>query len=380
MAASGIDNELVEGVRRFVKKRIAPYTAAWNRDGHAPDSVLAEMGEMGLFGLLLPEEYGGAGCNLSTFIAVVEELAAGDGGLSTLVHVHGLGTAMLLARLGNEAQKQAWLGKMASGEVIGAVCLTEPSAGSDLSAITGRATRAEGGWILNANKQFISNGVRAGLVIVLAVTDPQAGSRGKSFFLVPKGTPGFTPGKLERKMGQHTSDTAQMHFENCFVPDDMVLGAVGEALPLTMGLLSDGRISVASQAVGMARAAYELALGYSRERTAFGKSIFDHQAVGFRLADMHAAIDMARVYTRHAAQLFDEGKECAREASVAKLVSAEMAEKVCSDAIQIHGGNGYINDYRVEQIFRDVRVCQIYEGTNDIQRLIIARRIREQQL
>ncbi|MEL3890152.1 acyl-CoA dehydrogenase family protein [Ferrovibrio sp. MS7] len=380
MAASGIDNELVEGVRRFVAKRITPYTAAWNRDGRAPDSVLAEMGEMGLFGLLLPEEYGGAGCNLSTFIAVVEELAAGDGGLSTLVHVHGLGTAMLLARLGTEAQKQAWLGKMASGEVIGAVCLTEPSAGSDLSAITGRATRAEGGWILNATKQFISNGARAGLVIVLAVTDPKAGSHGKSFFLVPKGTPGFTPGKLERKMGQHTSDTAQMHFENCFVPDDMVLGAVGEALPLTMGLLSDGRISVASQAVGMARAAYELALGYSRERTAFGKSIFDHQAVGFRLADMHAAIDMARVYTRHAAQLFDEGKECAREASIAKLVSAEMAEKVCTDAIQIHGGNGYLNDYRVEQIFRDVRVCQIYEGTNDIQRLIIARRIREQQL
>lgn len=380
MASSEIDGELVEGVRRFVEKRIAPYSAAWNRTGEVPESVLAEMGEMGLFGLLLPEEYGGSGCNLSTFIAVVEELAAGDGGLSTLIHVHGLGTGMLLARLGNEAQKRAWLGKMASGEVIGAVCLTEPSAGSDLSAITGRATRGEGGWIINASKQFISNGARAGLAIVLAVTDPKAGSRGKTFFLVPKGTPGFTPGKPERKMGQQTSDTVQMHFENCFVPDDMVLGGVGAALPLTMGLLSDGRISVASQAVGMARAAYELALNYSRERKAFGKSIFDHQAVGFRLADMHAAIDMARVYTRHAAKLFDEGVECAREASIAKLKAAEMAESVCSDAIQIHGGYGYLNDYRVEQIFRDVRVCQIYEGTNDIQRLIIARRIREQQI
>ncbi|MBP7065704.1 acyl-CoA dehydrogenase family protein [Ferrovibrio sp.] len=380
MGASGIDKELVEGVRRFVRKRLAPHSTAWNRDGHVPDEVFAEMSEMGLFGLLLPEEYGGAGCNLSTFIAAIEEIAAGDGGLSTLIHVHCLGTAMLLARLGSEQQKKNWLGKMASGEVIGAVCLTEPSAGSDLSAITGRATRAQGGWILNANKQFITNGARAGLVIVLAVTDPQAGSHGKSFFLVPKGAPGFTPGKTERKMGQSSSDTAQMHFENCFVPDDMVLGAVGAALPLTMGLLSDGRISVAAQAVGMARAAYELALGYARERTTFGKAIFDHQAVGFRLADMNAQIDMARVYAQHAARLCDEGVECIREASIAKLMAAEMAERVCSDAIQIHGGYGYLNDYRVEQISRDVRVCQIYEGTNDIQRLIIARKIREQQI
>lgn len=380
MGGSGIDKELVEGVRRFVRKRIAPHSVAWNRDGHVPDGVFAEMGEMGLFGLLLPEEYGGAGCNLSTFIAAIEEIAAGDGGLSTLIHVHCLGTAMLLARLGSEAQKKNWLARMASGEVIGAVCLTEPSAGSDLSAITGRATRAEGGWILNANKQFITNGARAGLVIVLAVTDPQAGSHGKSFFLVPKGAPGFTPGKTERKMGQSSSDTAQMHFENCFVPDDMVLGAVGAALPLTMGLLSDGRISVAAQAVGMARAAYELALDYARERTTFGKAIFDHQAVGFRLADMNAQIDMARVYAQHAARLCDEGVECIREASIAKLMAAEMAERVCSDAIQIHGGYGYLNDYRVEQISRDVRVCQIYEGTNDIQRLIIARKIREQQI
>lgn len=377
MTGGHVDTELVEGVRRFVEKRIAPNSVQWNRDGEVPQSVIAEMGELGLFGLLLPEENGGAGCNLSTFIAVIEELAYGDGGLSTLVHVHGLGTAMLLARLGSESQKQAWLSRMARGEVIGAICLTEPSAGSDLSAIRARATRTDGGWILNASKQFISNGARAGLAIVLAVTDPEAGSHGKTFFLVPKDTPGFTPGKCERKMGQQTSDTAQMHFEDCFVPDDMVLGGVGAALPLTMGLLSDGRISIASQAVGMARAAFDLALDYARERQAFGKAIFDHQAVGFRLADMHAAVEMARVYTRHAAQLFDEGKECAREASVAKLVAAEMAEKVCSDAIQIHGGNGYLNDYRVEQIFRDVRVCQIYEGTNDIQRLIIARRLAQ---
>lgn len=372
-----VDTALVEGVRRFVEKRVTPFSLEWNRAGELPASVLDEVGAMGLFGLLLPESYGGSACNLSTFISVVEELAYGDGGLSTLVHVHGLGTAMLLARLGTEAQKQAWLPGMATGSVIGAVCLTEPSAGSDLSAIRARATKADGGWVLNADKQFISNGAKAGLAIVLAVTDPEAGSHGKTFFLVPRGTPGFTPGRCELKMGQHTSDTAQMHFENCFVPDDMVLGEVGEALPLTMGMLSDGRISVAAQAVGMARAAFDLALAYAHERRTFGRAIFDHQSVNFRLADMHAAIDVARVYTHAAARLFDEGKECAREASIAKLVAAEMAERVCSDAIQIHGGNGYLTDYRVEQIFRDVRVCQIYEGTNDIQRLIIGRRLAQ---
>lgn len=372
-----IDRELVEGARRFVQERIAPHSVAWNRDGGAvPEAVLREMGALGLFGLLVSPEHGGAGCNLSTFIAVVEEVAAGDGGLSTLVHVHNLGTAMLMSRLGSAAQTSTWLPRMATGEIVGAVCLTEPSAGSDLSAIRTRARRVDGGWVLDGTKQFISNGGRAGLVIVLAVTNPDGGSRGMSFFLVPKGTPGLTAGPNERKMGQSTSDTVQIHLDGCFVPDDAVLGEVDEALPRTMGMLSDGRISVAAQAVGMARAAYESALSYARERQAFGRPIFDHQAVAFRLADMFAQIDVARTYTRNAARLFDEGVECVREASVAKLVAAEMAERVCSDAIQIHGGYGYLNDYRVEQIARDVRVCQIYEGTNDIQRLIIARRIR----
>lgn len=373
----GVDSSLVEAVRRFVGERIAPESPRWNRSGHVPDEVFKDMGELGLFGLLVPPEYGGAGCNLSTFIAVVEEVAAGDGGLSTLVHVHNLGTALLLARLGNDAQRAEWLPRMASGEAIGAVCLTEPSAGSDLSSIRTRARRADGGWVLDGTKQFISNGARAGVVIVLAVTDPEAGSRGKTFFLVPKGTAGLSAGPVERKMGQQTSDTVQIHLHDCFVPDAAVLGEVGQALPRTMGMLSDGRISVASQSVGMARAAYEHALAYAQDRQAFGKAIFDHQAVGFRLADMFAQIEVARTYTHHAARLFDEGRECAKEASVAKLFAGEMAERVCSDAIQIHGGYGYLNDYRVEQIARDVRVCQIYEGTNDIQRLIIARRIRE---
>ena len=359
------DLELVEMVRRFVAEKITPNSVTWNK------------GQLGLFGLLLPQEHGGSGCNLQTFISVVEEVAAGDGGLSTLVHVHNLGVALLMARLGDEAQRSRYLPEMASGRMIGAVCLTEPSAGSDLSAIRTRATKTEGGWILNGSKQFISNGARAGLVIVLAVSDPEAGSRGKSFFLVPKGTKGMSIGPWERKMGQATSDTVQVHLDGCFVPDEAVLGGVGEALPKTMGMLSDGRISVASQAVGMARAAYECALDYAQERQAFGRAIFDHQAVAFRLADMFARIEVARTYTHHAARLFDQGIECVKEASVAKLVAAEMAEKVCSDAIQIHGGYGYLTDYRVEQIARDVRVCQIYEGTNDIQRLIIARRIRE---
>lgn len=374
---AGIDTELVDVARRFVQERIKPNSLAWNREGGLPDDVIKELGDLGLFGLILPAEYGGTGCNLATFIAVIEELAAGDGGLSTLVHVHGLGTALLLGRLGSEAQKERWLARMVSGEVIGATCLTEPSAGSDLASIRTRATKTEGGWVLHGTKQFISNGARAGLAIVLAVTDPEAGSRGMTFFLVPKGTPGFSHGTPERKMGQRTSDTVQIHLAQCFVPDDAVLGGIGQALPLTMGMLSDGRISIAAQAVGMARAAYEHALDYAQERRAFGKAIFDHQAVAFRLADMFTSIEVARTYVHHAARLFDEGKECAKEASVAKLFAAEMAERVCSDAIQIHGGNGYLNDYRVEQIARDVRVCQIYEGTNDIQRLIISRRIRQ---
>lgn len=374
---AGIDTDVVDVARRFVQERIKPNSLAWNREGGLPDELIKEIGDLGLFGLLLPTEYGGSSCNLATFIAVIEELAGGDGGVSTLVHVHALGAALLVGRLGSDAQKKQWLAGMVSGEVIGATCLTEPSAGSDLASIRTRATKTEGGWILHGTKQFISNGARAGLSIVLAVTDPQAGSRGMTFFLVPKGTSGFSNGAPERKMGQRTSDTVQIYLDQCFVPDDAVLGGIGQALPLTMGMLSDGRISIAAQAVGMARAAYEHALAYAQERQAFGKAIFDHQAVAFRLADMFTSIEVARTYVHHAAGLFDEGKECVREASVAKLFAAEMAERVCSDAIQIHGGNGYLNDYRVEQIARDVRVCQIYEGTNDIQRLIISRRIRD---
>ncbi|MHB2268039.1 acyl-CoA dehydrogenase family protein [Aliihoeflea sp. PC F10.4] len=372
-----IDYGLVEAAQRFVEERITPNSVEWNRKGQVPDDVIADMGKLGLFGMLLPTEYGGAGCNLSTFIAVIEQIAAGDGGLSTLVHVHNIGAGLMVSRIGSADQKDKWLSDMATGKTLSAVCLTEPSTGSDLSAVQTRATRIEGGWVLSGSKQFISNGARAGLIIVLAVTDPGAGSRGKSFFLVPKGTKGLSIGSQERKMGQVTSDTVQVHFDECFVPDGAELGDIGAALPLIMELLSDGRISIAAQAIGMARAAYNLALNYAQERHAFGRAIFDHQAVAFRLADMFTQIELAHVYTFNAARLYDEGKECVREASVAKLFSSEMAERVCSDAIQIHGGNGYLNDYRVEQIARDVRVCQIYEGTSDIQRLIIARRIRE---
>ncbi|MGB3500888.1 MAG: acyl-CoA dehydrogenase family protein [Mesorhizobium sp.] len=371
------DRNVIDAARRFVEERITPHSSEWNLTGEVPDEVLADMKQMGMFGLLMEPEHGGVGCNLSTFISVIEEIAAGDGGLSTLVHVHNLGSALLLSRLGNEEQRSEWLPRMASGEAIGAVCLTEPSTGSDLAAVRTRARRAQGGWVLDGSKQFISNGARAGLLIVLAVTDPEAAARGKTFFLIPKGAAGLSVGPRERKMGQATSDTVQVHLDNCFVPDSAVLGGTGEALSKTLGMLSDGRISIAAQSVGMARAAYELALRYAQERQTFGRAIFDHQAVAFRLADMFVQIEIARTYTLHAARLFDEGRECGREASVAKLFAAEMAERVCSDAIQIHGGYGYLKDYRVEQIARDVRVCQIYEGTNDIQRLIIARRIRE---
>lgn len=362
--------------RRFARERLLPFSREWDRTGEFPRSLLPEMGELGLFGILAPQEYGGMGGRYLTWAVALEEIAAGNGGLSTLMHVHALGTAGVLASLGNAEQKAQWLPRMIAGEAIGCIALTEPHAGSDVSKVKTRARKVDGGWRLDGAKQFISNGRRASVAIILAVTDPDAGSRGMSFFLMPTDTPGFNVGNPEEKLGQKTSDTVPIVLEDCFVPETALMGEYGHALPATMGLLSDGRISIAAQAVGMARAAFEFALEYSRERKTFGKAIIDHQALAFRLADMATQIEVARAYTHHAARLLDAGADCVKEASIAKLFAGEMAERVCSDAIQIHGGYGYLADYPVERIYRDVRVCQIYEGTNDIQRLIIARKLR----
>lgn len=361
--------------RRFAREKLAPFGREWDKTGEFPPQLLTEMGALGLFGLLLPEAYGGSNAGYLKHMLAVEEIAAGNGGISTLMHVHALGAASTLAALGNDAQKAEWLPRMIAGEAIGAICLSEPEAGSDVASIRTRATRVDGGWRLEGVKQFVSNGARAKIIIILAITEPGAGSRSMSFFLVPAGTPGFVVARREEKLGQSTSDTAQIVLDNCRVGDDAVLGALHHALPLTMALLSDGRVSIAAQAIGMARAAYECALDYAKERKAFGKTIFDHQAVAFRLADMATSIDVARAHMHAAARLLDAGEECVKEASMTKLFACQMAERVCSDAIQIHGGYGYLKDFPVERIYRDVRVCQIYEGTNDIQRLIIARRI-----
>ncbi|WP_276327008.1 acyl-CoA dehydrogenase family protein [Bradyrhizobium elkanii] len=362
--------------RRFARERLLPFGREWDRTGAFPRRLLPEMGNLGLFGILAPQEYGGLGGGYLTWAVALEEVAAGNGGISTLMHVHALGTAGVIANLGNAEQKAQWLPRMIAGEAIGCVALTEPHAGSDVSRIKTRARKVDGGWRLDGAKQFISNGRHASVAIILAVTDPDAGSRGMSFFLVPTDTPGFRVGNPEEKLGQTTSDTVPIVLEDCFVPEAAMMGEHGQALPATIGLLSDGRISIAAQAVGMARAAFEAALDYARERKAFGKAIIDHQAVAFRLADMATQIEVARAYTHHAARLLDAGADCVKEASIAKLFAGEMAERVCSNAIQIHGGYGYLADYQVERIYRDVRVCQIYEGTNDIQRLIIARKLR----
>jgi alkylation response protein AidB-like acyl-CoA dehydrogenase len=361
--------------RRFSREVLAPNAGAWERDGAAPNEVIRQMGELGLFGLLIPTEFGGSGSDVLTFIIAMEEIAAGDGGLSTLMHVHGLGVARTLAKHGTEEQKRRWLPSMATGDVIGAFCLTEPQAGSDPAAIETRAQAVDGGWRISGTKQYITNGARAKLALVIAVTDKEAAKRGISAFLVPTGAAGFSVARVEEKMGQVTSDTAQILLENVHVGHDAVFGGINRALPLALGLLADGRVSVAAQATGMARAAYSLALKYARERKTFGKPLIDHQAIAFRLADMATKIEVTRAFAHSVARMIDAGENVLKEASMAKLYGAIMAEEVCSAALDIHGGSGYIKGNPVERIYRDVRVCQIYEGTNDIQRMVISRHL-----
>ena len=365
-----------DAARRFAQEELAPHGQAWDQGAEVPRSVLRQIGALGYFAMLLPESYGGAQCGLLDFVLVVEELAAGNAGLSTLVHVHVLGAVGPIARFGTEEQKRRWLPVLATGEAIGCVALTEPEAGSDVAAIRTRATRTSRGWQLDGVKQFITNGARARLALILARTDPAAGRNGMSMFVVPTDTPGFRVGPAEDKLGQRTSDTVSITLERCEVPEDAILGgAAGQAFAQTMGLLSDGRISIASQSVGIARAALEAATRYAHERHAFGKPLTGHQAVAFRLADMATQVEIARTFVHETARRYDAGLDCVREASMAKLFASQMAERVCSDAIQIHGGYGYLRDYPVERYYRDARVCQIYEGTNDIQRLIIARKL-----
>ncbi|AMO38445.1 acyl-CoA dehydrogenase [Thauera humireducens] len=368
------EQELIrDSMRAFAQERLAPFAAEWDRNHTFPREALNELAELGALGMVVPEEWGGAGMDYMSLVLTLEEIAAGDGATSTIVSVQNSLPCGILNRFGTDAQKEAWLKPLARGEKLGCFCLTEPHVGSDASAIRTSAVRDGDEWVLNGVKQFITTGKHADVAIVFAVTDKAAGKKGITCFLVPATAPGYQVGRIEEKMGQKASDTTQILFENCRIPADSVVGAEGEGYRIALSNLEAGRIGIAAQCLGMARAALEAAVKYAQERESFGKPIFEHQAVNFRLADMATQLEAARQLVWHAASLKDAGRPCLKEASMAKLFASEMAERVCSDAIQVHGGYGYVTDFPVERIYRDVRVCQIYEGASDIQKLVIGR-------
>ncbi|MGU2439126.1 acyl-CoA dehydrogenase family protein [Burkholderia cenocepacia] len=364
-----------DAARAFATEMLAPNAAQWDHDAHLPDAIVAQLGELGLLGMIVPQELGGSYTDYVAYALAMEEVAAGDAACATMMSVHNsVGCGPILG-FGTPAQKGRWLADMAAGRVIGAFCLTEPHAGSEANNLRTRAELRDGQWVLNGAKQFVTNGQRAGVAIVFAMTDPEAGKRGISAFLVPTDTPGFIVGKPEKKMGIRASDTCPITFENCAIPEDNLLGNRGEGLKIALSNLEGGRIGIAAQALGIARAAFDKARRYAGERVQFGKPIAEHQAIQQKLADMAVQINAARLLVHHAAKLRTAGLPCLSEASQAKLFASEMAERVCSDAIQIHGGYGYLVDYEVERHYRDARITQIYEGTSEVQRMVIARQL-----
>ena len=367
--------QIRDTLRAFARDALTPNAALWDREHRFPREALRALGELGALGIVVPEQWGGAGLDYVSLAVALEEIAAGDGATSTIVAVQNSVVCGPVAAFGTDAQKTKYLPSLARGERLGCFCLTEPQTGSDASAIATRAERRGDHYALSGVKQFITTGANADVAIVFAVTDRDAGKKGISAFVVDTNTPGYVVARIEDKLGQRASDTAQIVFEQCRVPLENRLGGEGDGYRIALANLEGGRIGIAAQAVGMARAALEAALAYARERHAFGKAIAEHQAVAFRLADMATQVDVARQMVWHAAALRDAGEPCLKEASMAKLFASGMAERVCSDALQIHGGYGYVTDFPVERIYRDVRVCQIYEGTSDIQRLVIAREI-----
>ena len=359
--------------RDFAQEVLAPGAAARDRAHAFPREELTQMGELGFLGMLVPEADGGSETGMLAYALALEEIAAADGACSTIMSVHSSVGCVPILKYGTDDQKARFLPKLASGEWIGGFALTEPQAGSDASFLKTRARRDGDHYVIDGAKQFITSGKNGKVIIVFAVTDPEAGKKGISAFIVPTDTPGYQVVSVEHKLGQHSSDTCALAFTDMRVPVENRLGAEGEGYRIALANLEGGRIGIAAQAVGMARGAYQAALAYARERITFGKPIADHQAIAFKLADMATQIDAGRLLVHRAARLREAGMPCLTEASMAKLFASEMAEKVCSAAIQIHGGYGYLNDYPVERIYRDVRVCQIYEGTSEVQRLVIAR-------
>jgi butyryl-CoA dehydrogenase len=366
-----------DAVRAYVQDRIAPQAARWDKEHHFPKDELKGLAALGCYGVAVPTEYDGAGLDHLALALILEEVAAGDGATSTIVSVNNCPVCSILMAFGNEAQKQQWLKPLARGDMLGAFCLTEPHVGSEAGGLKTTAVRIRdsGGdhYVLNGVKQFITSGKNGDVAIVMAVTDKAAGKKGISAFIVPTSAKGYTVARIEDKLGQHASDTAQIVFDDCRIPAANLLGDEGMGLKIALSGLEGGRIGIASQAVGMARAAFDAALAYSKERRSFGQPIFEHQSVQFKLADMATQIEAARQLIWHAAALKDAGRPCLKEAAMAKLNASEMAERVCSAAIQVFGGYGYVSDFPVERIYRDVRVCQIYEGTSEVQKILIGR-------
>ncbi|MGO3926674.1 acyl-CoA dehydrogenase family protein [Rhodopseudomonas pseudopalustris] len=373
MILNEIQTQIRDTARDFARERLAPTAAARDAAHAFPKDELAEMGQLGFLGMLVPETYGGVDAGMVAYTLALEEIAVGDGACSTIMSVHTSVGCMPILKFGTEAQKERFLPKLASGEWIGGFALTEPQAGSDASNLRTTAKRDGDHYVINGAKQFITSGKNGQVIIVFAVTDPAAGKKGISAFIVPTDTPGYEVVRVEEKLGQHASDTCQLAFNDMRIPAELRLGAEGEGLKIALSNLEGGRIGIASQSVGMARAAFEAARDYARERVTFGKPIIEHQAVAFRLADMATRIAAARQMVLYAASLREAGLPCLKEASMAKLFASETAEAVCSAAIQTLGGYGYLKDFPVERIYRDVRVCQIYEGTSDVQRIVIAR-------
>ena len=368
------DQEMIrDAVRAFAQEQLWPQAAKWDKEHHFPKEVHKGLAELGAYGICVPEEFGGANLDYLTLAVVLEEIAAGDGGTSTAISVTNCPVNAILMRYGNAAQKKQWLTPLAQGQMLGAFCLTEPHVGSDASGLRTTAVKDVDGYVINGVKQFITSGKHGQVAIVIAMTDKGAGKKGMSAFIVPTDAPGYVVARLEDKLGQHSSDTAQINFDNCRIPAENLIGQEGEGYKIALGALEGGRIGIAAQSVGMARSAFECALDYAKQRESFGQPIFNHQAVGFRLAECATQIEAARQLIWHAAALRDAGRPCLKEAAMAKLFASEMAEKVCSVAIQTLGGYGYVSDFPVERIYRDVRVCQIYEGTSDVQKIIITR-------
>ena len=368
------DQEMIrDALRDFVREQITPHAARWDKEHEFPRDVHQGLAALGAYGICVPEELGGAGLDYVSLALVLEEIAAGDGGTSTVISVTNCPVNAILMKYGNAGQQEQWLRPLAQGQMLGAFCLTEPHVGSDASALRTTAVRDGEDYVINGVKQFITSGKNGDVAIVIAVTDKAAGKKGMSAFIVPTGNLGYQVARLEDKLGQHSSDTAQINFENCRIPAANLIGAEGEGYRIALSALEGGRIGIAAQSVGMARAAFECALQYSKERESFGQPIFNHQAVGFRLAECATQIEAARQLIWHAASLRDAGLPCLKEAAMAKLFASEMAERVCSAAIQTLGGYGVVSDFPVERIYRDVRVCQIYEGTSDVQKILIQR-------